>query len=76
MNFVVKIPYFFHSAKKAFAEIGEELQRTRKHGLAESLYSFIDKVETDPADEDEELKSKLAENKVHWQKINEVLFVA
>ena len=60
-------------AKKAFTDVGEELQRQRRHGDAESLFSFIESKDVDPADEDTDLKEKLLENKIHWDNINEVI---
>lgn len=60
-------------ARNVFKEVGEELQRQRKHGFEESLLSFIES-EPDPADSNIELQKELNENAKHWHKINEVLY--
>lgn len=58
-------------AREVFKEVGGELQRQRQHGVAESLYVFIQGE--DPAGTNEELKAQLNENAKHWKEIDKVI---
>ncbi|XP_034233555.1 death domain-associated protein 6-like isoform X2 [Thrips palmi] len=60
-------------AKKVFEEVGGELQKQRKHGVADSLLVFMEDEKGDPAEDSTELKEKLNENAKHWTKINEII---
>ncbi|KAK7870010.1 hypothetical protein R5R35_011977 [Gryllus longicercus] len=60
-------------AKSVFLDIGEQLQKLRKNEFWESHRTFLEE-ENDPADQNEELKIKLDENRKTFQeKIDEVI---
>ncbi|GLH15272.1 Putative histone binding domain of the death-domain associated protein [Gryllus bimaculatus] len=60
-------------AKSVFLDIGEQLQKLRKNEFWESHRTYLEE-ENDPADQNEELKIKLDENRKTFQeKIDEVI---
>ncbi|GIY27932.1 death domain-associated protein 6 [Caerostris darwini] len=64
-------------AADIFKEIGKELQRRRQLDVEEDLASYVPdnvEIEDDPADHDEELKSKLTKSAIDGEKkLNEIL---
>lgn len=55
-------------AKKAFQELGEHLQRSRKNDYWDTFSLYLENAKEDPAVKDEALKRKLNDNQVEGKK--------
>lgn len=58
----ISIAFVCVAAKKAFVEVGEHLQRARRHDYWDTFSLYLEKTEEDPALKDRELSTKLSNN--------------
>lgn len=57
-----------HMAKKAFLELGELLQRTRRNDYWDTFSLYLENTEEDPAIKDKDLAKKLIDNRTEGEK--------
>lgn len=65
--YVIYHRYIYIVAEKAFKELGEHLQRTRRNDYWDTFSLYLENTE-DPAIKDENLARKLAENRTEGEK--------